>query len=75
MSMWDAVAEPVATGPSNRVARAESLRATLVARQSLVVLLTVCVLSAVYEWYFLFRGWVPWDEGALSESAQRVLSG
>jgi 4-amino-4-deoxy-L-arabinose transferase-like glycosyltransferase len=75
MSIWEAVAEPVAAGVSSRVSRLDRVRMRLAARQGLVVLLVVGVLSVAYEWHFLFRGWVPWDEGALSESAQRVLNG
>jgi len=48
---------------------------TIAARWDLVVLLVVSVFGVAYESYFLFRGWFPWDEGALSESASRVLAG
>jgi hypothetical protein len=75
VSVSDAVGALVSTGASDRAGRVARLRVGLAARESLVVLIVVCVLSALYESHFLFRGWVPWDEGALSEGAQRVLSG
>jgi hypothetical protein len=75
VSISDAVGAPVSTGASDRASRIDRLRIGLAARESLVVLVVVLCLGALYEWHFLFRGWVPWDEGALSEGAQRVLSG
>ena len=39
------------------------------------LLLAVVLLSAVYVFWHLGRGWVPHDEGALSHSAERVLQG
>ena len=35
----------------------------------------VLVLSALYMAHELKRGWVPWDEGVLAESAEHVLHG
>ena len=35
----------------------------------------VFVLSALYMAHELKRGWVPWDEGVLAESAEHVLHG
>jgi len=35
----------------------------------------VFALSALYMAHELKRGWVPWDEGTLAESAERVLHG
>jgi hypothetical protein len=40
-----------------------------------VVLLTVLVVSALYVAWHLNRGWMPYDEGALAQSAERVLQG
>jgi hypothetical protein len=39
------------------------------------VLALVWALSVAYVWALLDRGWVPHDEGALAESAIRVLGG
>lgn len=39
------------------------------------LLLGVLVLSAAYVAWHLGRGWVPHDEGALGQSAERVLQG
>jgi 4-amino-4-deoxy-L-arabinose transferase-like glycosyltransferase len=69
------VAEPVATAGSGPLSPASRLRSTIVARWDFVVLLVVYVFGVAYESYFLFRGWFPWDEGALAESASRVLAG
>jgi hypothetical protein len=38
-------------------------------------LAAVWLLGAVYVWHVLARGWVPHDEGALAQSAQRILQG
>lgn len=40
-----------------------------------IVLLLVWVLSAAYAWSLLDRGWVPHDEGAFGQIAERVLAG
>jgi hypothetical protein len=40
-----------------------------------VVLLAVLVISTLYVWWHLGRGWVPYDEGTLSHSAERVMQG
>ena len=40
-----------------------------------VVVLTVLVVSALYVAWHLNRGWMPYDEGALAQSAERVLQG
>jgi len=39
------------------------------------VLFGVFSFGVLYEAHFLFRGWFPWDEGALADSASRVLAG
>lgn len=43
------------------------------------VKLTLAVLTfvgaSVYMWSMLRRGWIPHDEGALAQSAERVLLG
>lgn len=44
------------------------------ARQSWLVLLVAWVLSTAYMASYINRGWVPHDEGALAQSAERVLS-
>lgn len=40
-----------------------------------VVLGLVWLAGALYVWHFLRHGWVPHDEGALGQSAERVLRG
>lgn len=40
-----------------------------------VALLVVLVVSAVYVRWHLMIGWVPHDDGALAQSAERVLQG
>ncbi len=45
------------------------------ARQSWLVPLVVWVLSTAYMASYINRGWVPHDEGALAQSAERVLRG
>ncbi|HET9399475.1 MAG TPA: hypothetical protein VFO34_00865 [Candidatus Acidoferrales bacterium] len=40
-----------------------------------VFLLLVLGASAWYEGHYLYRGWVPHDEGCLTESALRVMHG
>ncbi|MGI8403072.1 MAG: ArnT family glycosyltransferase [Gemmatimonadaceae bacterium] len=42
---------------------------------SRLLLVAVLVLSAAYSSWHLGRGWVPHDEGALGQSAMRVLQG
>ncbi len=39
------------------------------------LLFAVWLLSAAYMSHLLMRGWVPHDEGTLTESAERVLAG
>lgn len=38
-------------------------------------LATVCIISTVYLWVFIDRGWIPHDEGTLAQGAERVLAG
>lgn len=45
------------------------------ARSGLAVLTVVWLAAAVWGWTWLDRGWVPHDEGALAQSAERVLEG
>ena len=40
-----------------------------------LVLLAVMLVSALYVAWHLNRGWMPYDEGALGQSAERVLHG
>ena len=40
-----------------------------------VVLLGVLLVSAVYVWWHLGRGWIPIDDGPVAHSAERVLQG
>ena len=40
-----------------------------------VVLLGVLLISAVYVWWHLGRGWVAYDDGTLAQSADRVMQG
>src|SRR5687767_10839013 len=39
------------------------------------IALVVWCLSAAYVVHFVDRGWLPHDEGALAQSAERVLAG
>jgi hypothetical protein len=39
------------------------------------VLLGVLFVSGVYVWWRLGRGWIPLDDGALAQSAERLLLG
>jgi 4-amino-4-deoxy-L-arabinose transferase-like glycosyltransferase len=75
VSIRQVVAEPVATAGSGPLSHASRLRSAIAARWDFVILLVVYVFGVAYESYFLFRGWFPWDEGALAESASRVLAG
>jgi hypothetical protein len=56
------------SAPSNEVRRA--LR-----RRTLLILVGVWAISAVYMAVDLNRGWVPHDEGTYAQSAERVLGG
>ena len=38
-------------------------------------LATVLVISTIYLWVFIDRGWIPHDEGTLAQGAERVLAG
>ncbi len=38
-------------------------------------LAVVWLVSSLYLWYFLDRGWIDHDEGTLAQSAERVLDG
>lgn len=38
-------------------------------------LAVVCALSLVYMSFFIWRGWIPHDEGLLAQTAERVLDG
>src|ERR1700739_170835 len=44
-------------------------------RRSMLILLLVWLLSAVYAGMNLKREWVPHDEGILAQAAERVLHG
>jgi hypothetical protein len=39
------------------------------------VLLGVLLVSALYVWWHLGRGWMPFDDGALAQSAERLAQG
>jgi 4-amino-4-deoxy-L-arabinose transferase-like glycosyltransferase len=45
------------------------------APQSRLVLLTVLAISVAYVGVHLSRGWMPFDDGALAQSAERLLQG
>ena len=71
--MTPPVAVAVATRqPATWAAARERLGRLLDAR-TLVLGLTVA--GALYVWWHLGRGWIPHDEGALAQSAERVLRG
>jgi len=59
----------VSTEPVATISRAGSLASPR------LLLLAVLVLSAAYITWHLGRGWIPHDEGALAQSAVRVLQG
>src|SRR4051812_31709263 len=40
-----------------------------------LLLLVVVLLSSTWLWIHLTRGWIPHDDGALAQSAERVLQG
>jgi hypothetical protein len=40
-----------------------------------LVVLGVVLLSAWYVWWHLHDGWIPFDDGTLAQSAERVLQG
>ena len=42
---------------------------------SRLILLAVVAISAAYVSATLWRGWVPYDEGALAQSAERLMQG
>src|SRR2546427_9736932 len=44
-------------------------------RPTLIALGIVWVVSAVYIFGFIDRGWIPHDEGSLAQMAERVLNG
>src|SRR5437867_9252682 len=44
-------------------------------RYRVIILTFVWVLSALYVLRFVDRGWIPYDEGSLAQSAERVLAG
>jgi hypothetical protein len=74
MSTRPVVAERAVTARSDPLGRLRLALAS-VARRDLPVLTAVWIFGAAYEAHFLFRGWFPHDEGALAESAKRVLAG
>ncbi len=44
-------------------------------RADAAVLATVVGISAALVWPELFRGWYPWDDGAMAQVAERVMHG
>ncbi len=44
-------------------------------RADAVALVTVLGISAALVWPEMFRGWFPWDDGAMAQVAERVLHG
>ena len=72
------LASTVLTPPESRRSTMAAVRAMSHARltaNSRLFFVAVLVLSAVYSSWHLGRGWVPHDEGALGQSAMRVLQG
>jgi hypothetical protein len=61
--------------PVPMVTPAHSIESTRRPLAAWLVLLVVLVLSAVYVFWHLRRGWIPHDEGALAQSAERLLQG
>ncbi len=45
------------------------------APESRLVLLTVLAISVAYVGMHLARGWIPYDDGAMAQSAERLLQG
>ena len=60
------------SGDIERQRNPESIRTT---RWSLLIFLLVWSLSAAYAGVHLNRGWLPYDEGTLGQTAERVLDG
>lgn len=73
--MPEAVADRARAAGSDPFGRVRRLGLALTSRLDVCVLLVVCAFGLAYESHFLFRGWIPHDEGALSESARRILAG
>lgn len=53
----------------------ETSNRTRSARSARILLALVWLAGAAWGWAWLDRGWVPHDEGALGQSAERVLAG
>jgi hypothetical protein len=68
-----ALQQRIVSNPSRRTQHisGESAKA---GRTGLLFCIT-CVVAAAYVWLLLPRGWIPHDEGALAQSAERVLRG
>src|SRR5688500_18536046 len=75
MTIPQAVMDRVGTSRSDVLSRRLQLAFSSARRRSLAVLGAVWMFGVLYESYFLFRGWFPHDDGALAESARRVLAG
>lgn len=57
------------------IARANCINIDKFYDLSWIVLIIIWVLSAVYVFRFVDRGWIPHDDGILAQMAERVLSG
>jgi hypothetical protein len=44
-------------------------------RSTTIAALALWILCAVYASQFIYRGWIPHDEGTIGQSAERVLAG
>jgi 4-amino-4-deoxy-L-arabinose transferase-like glycosyltransferase len=71
------IAAPVIPRPDELTAEPRRPRIATLSRSidGGLVLLAVLVVSAIYVGWHLGRGWMPYDEGALAQSAERVLQG
>ena len=62
------------TPAAERVPSVQAKRTTR-AVDSRMILLAVVAISAAYVGATLWRGWVPYDDGALAQSAERLMMG
>lgn len=67
-------AVPIERFAAPDLAPAEATRVSRAPRSQWLVLLLVAVSAAYVGWH-LYRGWIPHDDGALAQSAERLLNG
>jgi len=62
-------------GDASAVGKASSKSRAPISFRTLLILVLVWVVSAVYAGIHLKRGWIPHDEGSFAQSAERVMQG